>query len=43
MGGVTSAESENSDEEEDDGEGREVAKERKQKGKLGWDSSSITY
>lgn len=43
MGGVTSAESENSDEEEDDDEGREAAKERKQKGKLGWDSSSITY
>uniref|UniRef100_A0AAZ1Y1G5 Calsyntenin-2 n=1 Tax=Oreochromis aureus TaxID=47969 RepID=A0AAZ1Y1G5_OREAU len=43
VGGVTSAESENSDEEEDDDEGREAAKERKQKGKLGWDSSSITY
>lgn len=43
MGGVTSVESENSDEEEDDDEGREAAKERKQKGKLGWDSSSITY
>uniref|UniRef100_A0A669BIT3 Calsyntenin-2 n=1 Tax=Oreochromis niloticus TaxID=8128 RepID=A0A669BIT3_ORENI len=28
---------------EDDDEGREAAKERKQKGKLGWDSSSITY
>uniref|UniRef100_A0A3P9B2R4 Calsyntenin-2 n=1 Tax=Maylandia zebra TaxID=106582 RepID=A0A3P9B2R4_9CICH len=43
VGGVTSVESENSDEEEDDDEGREAAKERKQKGKLGWDSSSITY
>lgn len=43
MGGVTSVESENSDEEENDDEGREAAKERKQKGKLGWDSSSITY
>uniref|UniRef100_A0A669CXC6 Calsyntenin-2 n=1 Tax=Oreochromis niloticus TaxID=8128 RepID=A0A669CXC6_ORENI len=43
VGGVTSAESENTDEEEDDDEGREAAKERKQKGKLGWDSSSITY
>lgn len=43
MGGVTSVESENSNEEEDDDEGREAAKEREQKGKLGWDSSSITY
>uniref|UniRef100_A0AAX7V597 Calsyntenin-2 n=1 Tax=Astatotilapia calliptera TaxID=8154 RepID=A0AAX7V597_ASTCA len=36
-------EEEEDDEEEDDDEGREAAKERKQKGKLGWDSSSITY
>lgn len=42
MEGMTSAESDNSDEDEEDEE-EEVVKERVQKGKLEWDSSSITY
>uniref|UniRef100_A0A4W6F637 Calsyntenin-2 n=1 Tax=Lates calcarifer TaxID=8187 RepID=A0A4W6F637_LATCA len=45
VGGMTSAESDNSDEdeEEEEEEEREDVKERKQKGKLEWDSSSVTY
>uniref|UniRef100_A0A8P4K6N8 Calsyntenin-2 n=1 Tax=Dicentrarchus labrax TaxID=13489 RepID=A0A8P4K6N8_DICLA len=45
VGGMTSAESDNSDEDEEEEEEdeREEMKERKQKGKLEWDSSSITY
>uniref|UniRef100_A0A672IYP4 Calsyntenin-2 n=1 Tax=Salarias fasciatus TaxID=181472 RepID=A0A672IYP4_SALFA len=45
VGGGTSAESDNSDEEEreDDSGGRKDVEERKQKGKLEWDSSSMAY
>ncbi|XP_062285190.1 calsyntenin-2-like [Scomber scombrus] len=45
VGGMISTESDNSDEEdeEEEEEEREEAKGRKQKGKLEWDSSSITY
>lgn len=44
VGGMTSAESDNSDEDEEEEEDeREEVKERKLKGKLEWDSSSITY
>lgn len=39
MGGMTSAESDNTDDEE----GEEEVMERKRRGKLEWDSSSMTY
>lgn len=42
VGGMTSAESDYSDEEAEEEDQREV-KERKRKGKLEWDSSSMKY